>query len=143
MIYCRKGRETRHEHGRHLGRWSPCHNTERNSVQKWSAWCPLSNPSPIVGHMAQARRISHLSRSFDLATILRVCASTMPELADRSFGLGQVAELCRRRAASRAGRDWQHTRDQILMIGIAWDLASDNIDAQSDACLDQLVQFLR
>lgn len=67
----------------------------------------------------------------------------MPELADNSIGLGQVAELCRRRAVSRAGRDWHDTRDQILMIGITWELASDSVDAQPDACLDRLVQFLR
>jgi hypothetical protein len=65
----------------------------------------------------------------------------MPELHDR-VSLTDVAELCRRHALAHPGRDWNDVRDELLMICCEWDLARDSLDAQSDACLDCLAQFL-
>jgi hypothetical protein len=64
----------------------------------------------------------------------------MPELDGRG-GLKDVAELCRRHARAHP-RDWNAVRDDILTIACEWDLANDRLDAQSDACLDCLAQFL-
>jgi hypothetical protein len=92
--------------------------------------------------MAIARTASELRRWSDLATIRRAIRTMAPELADASAGLKEVAELCRRRAVSRPGRDWHAVRDDILTIGCEWDLASDNLDHQSDACLEYIARFL-
>jgi hypothetical protein len=93
--------------------------------------------------MANARRASELRRWSDLARIRRAISETVPEFADASIGLKEVAELCRRRAASRPGRDRHAVRDQILKIGCEWDLASDRLDDQPEACLDCVARFLK
>jgi len=92
--------------------------------------------------MAIARTATELRRWSDLAIIRQAIATMMPELANKNIGLREVAKLCKKRAASRPGRDWQETRDLILTIGCEWDLASDRLDAQPNACLDCLVRFL-
>ncbi len=92
--------------------------------------------------MAIARTGTELRRWRDLAVIRRAIAAQMPELDGRA-GLKDVAELCRRHALARPGRDWNDVRDDVLTIGCEWDLANDRLDAQSDACLDCLARFLR
>jgi hypothetical protein len=92
--------------------------------------------------MTRARTACELRRWSDLATIRCAIRVLAPEFAQTNLGLKDVAELCKRSAASRPGRDWNAVRGQILTIGCEWDLASDNLDQQSDACLECLAQFL-
>jgi hypothetical protein len=92
--------------------------------------------------MAIARTASELRRWSNLATIRCAISVLAPQLADVSVGLKEVAELCKRSAASRPGRDWHAVRGQILTIGCEWDLANDSLDHQPDACLDCLARFL-
>jgi hypothetical protein len=91
--------------------------------------------------MAIARTGTELRRWSDLSIIRRAIAARMPELHDCA-SLKDVAELCRRHALARPGRDWNDVRDELLMICCEWDLARDSLDAQSDACLDCLARFL-
>lgn len=91
--------------------------------------------------MTIARTTAELNRWGDLAIIRRAIAARMPELDCRA-GLGDVAELCRRHALAHPGRDWNDVRDDMLTICCEWNLANDSLDAQSDACLDCLAQFL-
>jgi hypothetical protein len=91
--------------------------------------------------MAIARTASELRRWHDLATIRRAIRATAPEF-DARAGLKDVAELCRRRALARPGTDWHAVRDHILTIGCEWNLADDDLDQQSDVCLDWLARFL-
>jgi hypothetical protein len=92
--------------------------------------------------MAIARTGTELRRWRDLAVIRRAIAEQMPELNGRA-GLGDVAELCRRHALARPGRDWNDVRDDVLTIACEWDLANDRLDTQSDRCLDCLARFLK
>jgi hypothetical protein len=92
--------------------------------------------------MAIARTAIELRRWSDMAIIRHAIATAMPDWTDRSIGLKEVAQLCRRLTASRPGRDWHETRDLILTIGCEWDLASDRLDDQSNQCLDCLARFL-
>jgi hypothetical protein len=92
--------------------------------------------------MAIARTAAELRRGSDLALIRRALATAMPELADHPVGLKEVAELVRRRTASRPGRDLHEVRDLILTIGSEWDLACDRLDEQSSACLHALARLL-
>jgi hypothetical protein len=92
--------------------------------------------------MAIARSGSELRRWSNLSAIRRVLSARMPEFADRPVGLMQVAELCRRHALARPGRDWASRRDQILTVGCEWDLLNDSLEAQTDSCLDYLAEYL-
>jgi hypothetical protein len=92
--------------------------------------------------MAIARSGSELRRWSNLSAIRRVLSARMPEFADRPVGLTQIAELCRRHALARPGRDWATRRDQILTIGCEWDLLNDSLEAQADSCLDFLAEYL-
>ena len=67
----------------------------------------------------------------------------MPDTLPGGSGLKDVAELCRRDYAARPGRDWNDVRDQLLLIGIEWDLTRDRLDQQSRTCLHAIAQFLR
>ena len=58
-------------------------------------------------------------------------------------GLKDVAELCKRDFAARPARDWNDVRDQLLLIGIEWNLDCDRLDQQSDACLRTVAALLR
>ena len=58
-------------------------------------------------------------------------------------GLKDVAELCKRDFAARPARDWNEVRDQLLLIGIEWNLDCDRLNRQSDACLRTVAAFLR
>jgi hypothetical protein len=91
--------------------------------------------------MAIVRTARELRRWSDLATIRRAIRAMAPEF-DARAGLKDVAELCRRRAASRPGADWHAVRDHILTIGCEWDLTTDDLELQSDACLHWLARFL-
>jgi hypothetical protein len=93
--------------------------------------------------MAIARTAAELRRWNDLAAIRRALAAAMPELADKPVGLREVADLCRRRVASRPGLDLHEMRDLILTVACEWDLACDRLDEQSNACLNSLARLLR
>lgn len=66
----------------------------------------------------------------------------MPGFDDRQIGLSDIAELCRRQALARPGRDWAVVRSQILTIGCEWDLDRDRLEDQPDDCLHHLIVFL-
>jgi hypothetical protein len=59
------------------------------------------------------------------------------------MGLKDVAELCRRDYAARPGRDCNEVRDQLLGIGVEWDLGCNRLDQQSETCLRAIAGFLR
>jgi hypothetical protein len=92
--------------------------------------------------MAIARSGSELRRWSNLSAIRRVLTARMPEICEQPVGLMNIAELCRRHALARPGRDWATRRDQILTIGCEWDLLNDSLEAQSDSCLDYLAEYL-
>ena len=66
-----------------------------------------------------------------------------PSCCRLTAGLKDVAELCKRDFAARPARDWNDVRDMLLLIGIEWNLDSDRLDQQSDACLRTVAAFLR
>ena len=92
--------------------------------------------------MSTARSVTELRRWGDLAAIRRALKTRMPEAAETSVGLKQVAELCRRDSLARP-RDCNRTRDQLLTIGCDWNLARDRLEDQSDRCLQFVADFLR
>jgi hypothetical protein len=92
--------------------------------------------------MATARSVTELRRWGDLAVVRRALKARMPELANATVGLKQVAELCRRDALVRP-RDCNRMRDQMLTIGCEWDLTRDRLEDQSDRCLEHVADFLR
>lgn len=103
----------------------------------------MSAPSSVaLRPMAISRTSTELRRLRDLATIRRVVRLTAPEFGDVRIGLKEVAEVCRRRAVSRPARDWHAVREHILTIGCEWNLMLDELDDQTDACLDCLARFL-
>ena len=85
---------------------------------------------------------TELRRCSDLAIIRRAIENGCPDAESAEVGLTEIAELCSRHAATRPGRDWYETRDHILMIGAEWDLGRDRLDAQPEACLRCLAEFL-
>lgn len=93
--------------------------------------------------MATARQATELRRWADLTVIHGAFQGRMPEALPAGSGLKDVAELCRRDYAARPGRDWHDVRDQLLLIGIEWDLTRDRLDQQSQTCLRAIAQFLR
>jgi hypothetical protein len=110
------------------------------------------NPQPRIAKgrrkapsmcMATARQANELRRWADLTVIHGAFEGRMPEALPGDSGLKDVAELCKRDYAARPGRDWNDVRDQLLLIGIEWDLARDRLDQQSPACLRAIAAFLR
>ena len=93
--------------------------------------------------MATARQAAELRRWADLTVIHRAFEARMPDVLPARSGLRDVAELCRRDYAARPGRDCNDVRDQLLMIGVEWNLDRDRLDQQSDACLHGVAAFLR
>jgi hypothetical protein len=93
--------------------------------------------------MATARQASELRRWADLTVIHGAFQGWMPEMLPADSGLKDVAELCKRDFAARAARDCNDVRDQLLLIGIEWNLDRDRLDQQSDACLRAVAAFLR
>jgi hypothetical protein len=71
------------------------------------------------------------------------CKQRLPDAGDSALGLGQIAELCRRRMAGRAFLDPQAIRSELLTIAADWDLTRDNLDAQSDDCVRRLAELVR
>jgi len=92
--------------------------------------------------MATARTVTELRRWADLTVIFGACEARMPGLEHASIGLKDVAEVCRLDFAARPARDWNRVRDQLLMIGIEWNLDRDRLDQQSEACLRCVADFL-
>jgi hypothetical protein len=93
--------------------------------------------------MATARQATELRRWADLSVIHGAFQARLPELLQADSGLKAVAELCKRDFAARPARDWNDVRDQLLLIGIEWNLDCDRLDQQSDACLRTVAAFLR
>ena len=104
---------------------------------------PRAGAKRRVLRMATARQATELRRWADLTVIYGAFEGRMPEVLPADSGLRDVAELCKRDYAARPGRDWNEVRDQLLLIGIEWDLARDRLDQQSQACLRAIAQFLR
>lgn len=90
-----------------------------------------------------ARSHAELSRASDLAVIGHAIKSTLPGHRHDHIGLLEIADLSRRHAASRQGGDWNDLRDLIIMIAVEWDLTSDSLDMQTDACVRCIANLLR
>ena len=97
---------------------------------------------PSIG-MASARQAPELRHWADLTVIHGAFQARLPELLPANSGLKDVAELCKRDFAARPARDWNDVRDQLLLIGIEWNLDCDRLNRQSDACLRTVAAFLR
>jgi hypothetical protein len=93
--------------------------------------------------MATARHLHELRRWADLTVIHGAFQARMPDSVPDKSGLKAVAEVCRRDYAARPARDWNDVRDQLLLIGIEWNLDRDRLDQQSEACLRCVADFLR
>jgi hypothetical protein len=93
--------------------------------------------------MATARSLTELRRWADLTVINGAFIARLPEMIPADSGLKDIAELCKRDFAARPARDCNLVRDQLLLIGIEWDLNRDRLDQQSEACLRCLADFLR
>jgi hypothetical protein len=84
-----------------------------------------------------------LGLSSDLATIRIASKQRLPHADDSALGLVQIAELCRRRMAGRPSLAPHEIRHELLTIAADWDLARDNLDAQSDDCVRRLAELVR
>jgi hypothetical protein len=93
--------------------------------------------------MATARQLSDLRRWANLTVIQRALEAKLPDIPYATAGLKDVAVVCGRDYGARPGRDCNGARDQLLLIGVEWDLAHDRLDRQSDACLGAIADFLR
>ena len=89
-----------------------------------------------------ARSHAELSRSCDLAVIWLAIKAGLPRHCHDRIGLVEIAELCRRHAASHQG-DRHDLRDLIFMIAVEWDLTRDSLDRQTDACVRCVANLLR
>jgi hypothetical protein len=90
--------------------------------------------------MATARQATELRRWADLTVIHGAFQARLPELLPADSGLKDVAELCKRDFVARPARD---VRDQLLVIGIEWNLDCGRLDQQSDPRLRAIGDFLR
>ena len=93
--------------------------------------------------MATARNVTELRRWADLTVILGACEARMPGKVPMRIGLKDVAEICKRDYSARPARDCNQVREQLLMIGVEWDLDHDRLDQQSETCLRYVADFLR
>jgi hypothetical protein len=89
------------------------------------------------------RTITELRRWDDLAAIRAAVKARLPDKSAATIGLADIAELCKRDLKARPTRDCHAVRDQVLTIGIEWDLDRDALDRQSNGCLRAVVSFLR
>jgi hypothetical protein len=87
--------------------------------------------------VTQARTPAQLRRLNDLSVIRRAVAQSRPT-ATAQIGLVDVAAACRIRCIGGSV-----TRDDLLVIACEWDLAHDQLDDQSDACLAAIARVLR
>jgi hypothetical protein len=78
-----------------------------------------------------------LRRLSDLSVIRRAVARSR-SAATAHIGLLDVATACRIR-----GVGGPVTRDDLLIIACEWNLARDQLDDQSDACLTAIARVLR
>ena len=93
--------------------------------------------------MATASHANDLRRWANLTVIHGAFHARMPDAPPARSGLKDVAEVCRRDFAARPARDWNCVRDQLLVIGIEWNLDRDRLDQQSEVCLRCVADFLR
>ena len=95
--------------------------------------------------MAKVQSSTELRRWADLAVIAGAFHAHMPNVQLERCGLSEVAEVCNRDYAVRSARNWQDARDQLLLIGLEWDLARDRdrLSRQSDRCVHAIATFLR
>jgi hypothetical protein len=93
--------------------------------------------------MAKAQYSTELRRWADLTVIDGAFQAYMPDVQSAHSCLFDVAEVCQRDYSARPARDWQDVRDQLLLIGIEWNLARDRLNQQSDSCLRAIAAFLR
>jgi hypothetical protein len=92
--------------------------------------------------MTRSRSYAELHRWNVLAGIRLAIKATLGEHGDDGIGLLEIAALCRRHIASHQGGNRNAIRDLIMMIAVEWDLTNDSLDAQSDACLCCVANFL-
>ena len=67
----------------------------------------------------------------------------LPELLPADSGLKDVAELCKRDFAARPARDWNDVRDQLLLIGVEWNLAAIGSTSSRMRACARIATFLR
>jgi hypothetical protein len=96
-----------------------------------------------LGRDADARQATELRSWADPTVINGAFQARLPELLPADSSLKDVAELCKRDFAARPARDLNDVRDQLLLIGIEWNLDCDRLDQQSDACLRTVAALLR
>jgi hypothetical protein len=101
----------------------------------------LANGS--VSAVATSRVGNELRRWADLTVIQRAQEARLPDAVVWEMGLMDIAELLRRDFMARPGRDCNEVRDQLLRIGIEWDLEYDRLDQQTEICLRCIAEFLR
>jgi hypothetical protein len=82
---------------------------------------------------------SELCRWRAMAVITRALTRTLPERTG-AIGLMEIAELCQRHTAAHPCHDWNARRDQLLLIAVEWDISRDQLDLQSDECLQAIAQ---
>jgi hypothetical protein len=104
---------------------------------------PISRHERLGIRMTTAKQATELRRWTDLTIIQGALQARLPRLLPADSGLKAVAELCKRDFAARPARDWNEVRDQLLLIGIEWNLDCDRLDQQSDACLRTVAALLR
>ena len=93
--------------------------------------------------MTRSRSHAELHRWNVLAVIRLAIKATLGEHGEDRIGLLEIAELCRRHIASHQGGNRNAIRDLIMMIAVEWDLTSDSLDMQTDACVRCIANLLR
>ena len=95
--------------------------------------------------MAKVQSSTELPRWADLTVIAGAFRTHMPNVPLERCGLSEVAEVCDRDYAIRSARNWRDARDQLLLIGLEWDLSHDRdrLSQQSDRCVHAIATFLR
>jgi hypothetical protein len=92
--------------------------------------------------MATVQSAGELRRLVQLTEITRALRARFPDTPLQRIGLDAVAKLCKALVAARACRDCHDVRDDILSIACLWDLASDDLEEQSDELLACLCAFI-
>ena len=95
--------------------------------------------------MAKVQSSTEARRRADLAVIADAFHVHMPNVQLERCSLSEVAKICNRDYAVRSARNQQDARDQLLLIGLEWDLARDRdrLAQQSDRCVHAIATFLR
>ena len=92
--------------------------------------------------MATVQSAAELRRLVQLTEITRTLRARFPDTPPQRIGLEAVAKLCKALVSARACRDCHDVRDDILSIACLWDLASDDLEEQSDELLACLSAFI-